>query len=307
MPAAAITGHVATTQISDDIHTSIFFEKETCTLSYVVFDERTLDAVIIDPVLDYDPASGSCSEASVSLIVDHVKKKNLNVQMLLETHAHADHLSAAQVLKRFFPMAKLTIGDRIREVQQIFREVYGFEDWFKADGHQFDRLVKDGETLKVGTMEFKCVNTPGHTPACSTWVLNGGVVAFTGDSMFMPDSGTGRCDFPGGSADDMYESIVEKIYRLPDATRLFVAHDYQPGGRDLRWETTVAEAKQFNIQIKEGTTREKYIEFRRARDKTLSAPRLIHPSVQVNINGGVMPPSDAKGRTFLKIPLRTRK
>lgn len=307
MSAILLTGHVETTQLAGDIHVSVFFERETSTLSYVVFDERTLDAVIIDPVLDYDPASGMCAEVSVNMIVDHVKKRNLNVQMILETHAHADHLSAAQVLKRIFPMSKLTIGDRILEVQQIFREVYGFEEWFKADGHQFDRLVKDGETFKVGSMEFKCVNTPGHTPACSTWVLNGGVAAFTGDSMFIPDSGTGRCDFPGGSADDMYDSIMEKIYRLPDTTRLFVAHDYQPDGRALRWETTVAEEKQFNIQIKEGTTREKYIEFRRARDKTLSAPRLIHPSVQVNINGGVIPPADAKGRQFLKIPLRVRK
>jgi glyoxylase-like metal-dependent hydrolase (beta-lactamase superfamily II) len=307
MPEMATTGHKDTTFISGTIHVGVFFEKDTSTLSYVVFDERSLDAVIIDPVLDYDPASGITSENSVSLIIDFVKKKNLSVQMILETHAHADHLSAAQILKRTFPMAKLTIGERIREVQQIFREVYGFEDWFKADGHQFDRLVKDGETFKAGTIEFRCMNTPGHTPACSTWVLNGGVAAFTGDSMFIPDSGTGRCDFPGGSADDMYDSIVNKIYKLPDATRLFVAHDYQPGGRELRWETTVADAKRSNSQVKEGTSREQYIEFRRTRDKTLSAPRLIHPSVQVNINGGVIPPPDSQGRHFLKIPLRSRK
>lgn len=305
MATPLMTGQVGTTKVGDDIEIAVFFEKDTSTLSYVVHDLKTRDAVIIDPVLDYDAAGCITSENTVRLLVDHARSKNLNVQMILETHAHADHLSGSSVLKREFPSAKLTIGSRIKEVQKIFTGVFGFENWFVADGHQFDRLVADGEAFDVGSLHFKAVNTPGHTPACSTWLLNG-KVAFTGDSMFIPDSGTGRCDFPGGSAETMYDSIVNKIYTLPDETRLFVGHDYQPGGRELRWETTVAEAKTSNIQLKAGTSRDEYIKFRADRDKTLSAPRLLFPSVQVNINGGIFPPVDEKGRQFLKLPVTAK-
>lgn len=308
MASPPITGLAGTTKI-ESAHGSVivaaFFEKDTSTISYVVHDEKTRDAVIVDSVLDYDPAACVTTEKSVALLIDYARKNALNVKMLLETHAHADHLSAAQALKREFPGARLTIGARIVEVQALFRDIYGYEAWFKADGHQFDRLVKDGETVGAGTLEFRNINTPGHTPACSTWLLNG-VAAFTGDSMFIPDSGTGRCDFPGGSATDMYDSIVKKIYALPDETALFVGHDYQPGGRELRWHTTVGEAKTANIQLKAGTSREQYIEFRTTRDKTLSAPRLLHPSVQVNINAGQLPRPDEKGRRFIKMPLHVR-
>ncbi len=302
MSSPLLTGMVGSTRLGDALDVAVFFEKDTSTISYVVYDSQSHDAVIIDPVLDYDPAGCVVAEKTVRLLCDFIQEKKLNLRMILETHAHADHLSAAQVLKRQFPGAMVTIGNRIREVQELFRGVYGIESWFTADGHQFDRLVADGERFRVGAMEFQAMHTPGHTPACSTWVLNG-FAAFTGDSMFIPDSGTGRCDFPGGSARDLYDSIAKKIYQLPDEMRLFVGHDYQPGGRPLRWETTVAEAKASNIQLKADTTREQYIEFRTARDKTLSAPRLLHPSVQVNINGGQIPPADELGRSFLKMPL----
>lgn len=302
MSSPLLTGMVGSTRLGDALDVAVFFEKDTSTLSYVVYDSQSLDAVIVDPVLDYDPAGCVVAEKTVRLLCDFIQEKKLNLRMILETHAHADHLSAAQVLKRQFPAAMVTIGNRIREVQKLFSGIYGIESWFTADGHQFDRLVADGERFRVGAMEFQAMQTPGHTPACSTWVLNG-CAAFTGDSMFIPDSGTGRCDFPGGSARDLYDSIAKKIYQLPDEMRLFVGHDYQPGGRPLRWETTVAEAKASNIQLKADTTREQYIEFRTARDKTLSAPRLLHPSVQVNINGGQIPPADEQGRCFFKMPL----
>lgn len=302
MTMQPVTGQVGSTKVGDAIEIGVFFEKDTSTLSYVVHDVKTNDAVIIDPVLDYDAAGCVTSENTVRLLVDYAKSRSLNVHMILETHAHADHLSGSSVLKREFPGAKLTIGARIKEVQKIFTDVFGFEDWFVADGHQFDQLIEDGESFNVGSLNFKAINTPGHTPACSTWLLNG-KVAFTGDSMFIPDSGTGRCDFPGGSAETMYDSIVNKIYKLPDETRLFVGHDYQPGGRVLRWETTVGEAKASNIQLKAGTSRDEYIKFRSERDKKLSAPRLLFPSVQVNINGGILPPDDDKGRKFLKLPV----
>lgn len=302
MSSPLVTGMVGSTKLGGSLDLAVFFEKDTSTLSYVIYDSQSLDAVIIDPVLDYDPAGCIVAEKTVGVLSAFIRENRLNLQMILETHAHADHLSAAQVLKRQFPLAKITIGDRIREVQKLFRSIYGIESWFAADGHQFDRLVADGEKFRIGSMEFHAMNTPGHTPACSTWVLNG-LAAFTGDSIFIPDSGTGRCDFPGGSARDLYDSITKKIYQLPDDMRLFVGHDYQPGGRPLRWETTVAEAKASNIQLKADTTREQYIEFRTARDKTLAAPRLLHPSVQVNINAGHIPPADGQGRRFLKMPL----
>lgn len=308
MATPPITGLAGTTRLESaqgSVTVAAFFEKDTSTISYVVHDQKTRDAVIVDPVLDYDPAACVTAEKSVALLIDYARKNALNVQMLLETHAHADHLSAAQALKREFPGARLTIGARIVEVQALFRDIYGHESWFQADGHQFDRLVRDGEIVRAGALQFRNINTPGHTPACSTWLLNG-VAAFTGDSMFIPDSGTGRCDFPGGSATDMYDSIVKKIYALPDETVLFVGHDYQPGGRELRWHTTVGEAKASNIQLKAGTSREQYVEFRTTRDKTLSAPRLLHPSVQVNINAGQLPLPDEKGRRFIKMPLHIK-
>lgn len=299
------SGYVTTTNIADNVDLAVFFEKDTSTLSYIVFDRASKDAVIIDPVLDYDPASGVVSETSVGILMDFISSELLHVVAILETHAHADHLSGSHALKKRLPEAKITIGSRITDVQQIFKNVYGFEDWFVPDGRQFDTLVKDGETFRAGTLKFKAVNTSGHTPACSTWIVNG-KVAFVGDSIFIPDSGTGRCDFPGGSADQLYDSITQKIYTLPDHTRLFVGHDYQPGGRPLRFETTVYESKTVNIQLSASTSKEQYIEFRTKRDKTLSAPRLIHQSVQVNINGGHIPPADAAGRQFLKIPVKQR-
>lgn len=278
-----------------------FYDAATNTLTYVVRDPKTYDAVIIDSVLDFDPASGKVSTTSVEKVLAYVKAENLTVRLLLETHAHADHLSASQVLKQAFPSAPLAIGDRIREVQETFKEVFDLPDGFRCDGSQFDRLLKDGETVAAGSLSFRVLFTPGHTPACSCYLFEDAL--FTGDLMFMPDSGTGRCDFPGGDAQALYRSVIGRVYSLPDATRVFTCHDYQPGGRALRFEATVGEQKAKNIQLTATTTCEAFVKFRTERDKTLSAPRLIYPSVQINIDAGRLPPPAKNGRRYLKIPL----
>lgn len=283
------------------IHVEPFYDPATNTLTYVVRDPKTYDAVIIDSVLDYDPASGRIATASVEKVLAYVKTENLTVRMLLETHAHADHLSASQVLKRAFPSAPLAIGERIREVQTTFKDVFDLPDAFRCDGSQFDRLLKDGEVVAAGSLAFKVLFTPGHTPACACYLFEDAL--FTGDLMFMPDSGTGRCDFPGGDAQALYRSVSERVYALPDSTRVFTCHDYQPGGRALRFEATVGEQKAKNIQLTAATTLDAYVRFRTERDKTLSAPRLIYPSVQINIDAGRLPAPAKNGRRYLKIPL----
>jgi len=278
-----------------------FFDRDTFTLTYVVFDEYSKDAVIIDPVLDYNPAASKISFESINKIQDFVRGKNLNIHFILETHAHADHLSGAAELKKRFVKAKIAIGRDITKVQDLFSKIFNLKN-FNTDGAQFDVLLNEQEALKAGTIEIKTIFTPGHTPACSSYLIDD--MVFVGDALFMPDYGTGRCDFPAGSAKDLYHSIHEKLYKLADSTKFFTGHDYQPNGRSLKYESTIGESKKLNIQLKDSTTEADYIEFRTKRDSTLAAPRLLLPSVQVNIDAGNLPQNEDNGDRYLKIPIR---
>lgn len=279
-----------------------FFDPATWTLSYVAWDPDTRDAVAIDTVLDYDPAASRIHAASVDALAAFVRSEKLRLHWILDTHAHADHLTGARALQQRFPDAKVAIGARIRDVQSVFARVLNLGDAFAADGHQFDRLLEAGETIEAGSLRVKVIATPGHTPACVCYLI--GDALFTGDTLFMPDYGVGRCDFPAGSAEDLYESITSRLYTLPDATRVFVGHDYQPGGREVLWETTIGEEKRQNVQLQADTGREAFVSFRKARDQRLGAPRLLFPSVQFNINGGRLPEPESNGTAYLKIPIR---
>lgn len=278
-----------------------FFDERTYTLTYVVYDADTKDAVVIDSVLDFDPASGRVWTESIDKVLALVAEHDLTVHWQLETHAHADHLSASQVLKDKLG-APVAIGKDIDAVQTIFGGVFARDDSFARDGSQFDRLVADGDTLHAGSLRVDVIHTPGHTPACVTYKIEDAI--FTGDALFMPDFGTGRCDFPGGSAESLYTSVHDTLYALPDETRVFVGHDYQPGGRDLAYETTIGASKAGNIQLTADTSREDYVAFRTGRDKGLSAPRLLLPSIQVNIDAGKLPAAADNGTSYLMIPLR---
>ncbi len=277
-----------------------FFDPATSTLSYVVFDPQSRDAVVIDPVLDYDPLSSSTATDSLEKLAAFVRQHELRIHHVLETHAHADHLSGSQYLARRFG-AKIGIGAGIRAVQSLFREVFDLPASFPTDGSQFDRLFDDGEEVAAGTLGFEVMATPGHTPACVSYRF--GDAVFVGDALFIEDAGTGRCDFPAGSADTLYTSIHERLYALPDATRVFVGHDYQPNGRELRHETTIGASKERNIQLRASTTRAEFVALRTARDATLAPPRLLYPSLQVNVDAGRLPRPHANGRRYLVIPL----
>lgn len=279
-----------------------FFDKATWTLTYVVYDASTKDAVILDPVWDYDPASSKMSTASADEVLDFVQKENLKVHYILETHAHADHVSGSQLLKKKLPGARVGIGARITDVQKVFKNVFNLGGEFKTDGSQFDLLLEEGQPLMAGSLKIETIYTPGHTPACGSYVI--GDAVFTGDALFMPDYGTGRCDFPAGSADDLYTSVHEKLYKLPDHYRVFVGHDYLPNGRPLAFESTIGEEKAKNVQLKAETSRQQFVEFRTNRDKGLAAPRLLLPSVQVNIDAGHLPQPENNGSRYLKIPIR---
>lgn len=279
-----------------------FFDKATWTLTYVAFDEASKDAIVVDPVWDYDPGSSKLSTESADSVLAFVKENNLKVHYILETHAHADHISGSQVLKQKLPGSKIGIGARITDVQKVFKEVFNLNPNFPVDGSQFDLLLNETESLTAGSLVIKTIFTPGHTPACSSYLIED--VLFTGDSLFMPDYGTGRCDFPAGSADDLYTSVHEKLYKLPDSTKVFVGHDYMPNGRGVEFESTIGESKMKNIQLKTETPREEFVNFRKNRDKTLAAPRLLLPSVQINIDAGSLPVPDDNGTRYLKIPVR---
>lgn len=276
----------------------------TFTLTYVVYDEKSRDAVVIDPVLDYDPLSSSTSTASLERLDALLKKEALRVHYVLETHAHADHLSGSQWLRRRYD-AKVGIGARITEVQKTFEDVFDLGPELAVDGTPFDRLFQDGEKVAAGTLELEVIATPGHTPACVSYRI--GDAVFTGDALFVEDYGTGRCDFPKGSADALYTSVHDRLYALPDATRVFVGHDYRPNGRELRVETTIGKSKRENIQLRAATTRIEFVEKRTARDATLAAPRLLYPSVQVNVNAGRLPRARDNGQRYLTIPLDLRR
>ena len=276
------------------------FDEATNTLTYVVYDPATKDAVIIDPVLDYDPRASQTGVESADRMLRWIREQGLNVHYIFETHAHADHLSAAQFLKANLG-ASVAIGEHIRRVQDTFKGVFGLGDDFPTDGSQFDLLVKDEDVLAAGSLEIRAMHTPGHTPACVSLLI--GDAVFTGDALFMPDYGTGRCDFPSGSAEHLYVSVHDKLYALPDETRVFVGHDYQPGGRDLAYETTIGESKRSNIRITAETTKEEFVRFRNERDKTLAAPRLLFQSVQVNVDAGRLPRVGDGSPRLLRLPL----
>ncbi len=278
-----------------------FFDKPTFTLTYVIYDTKTNDAIIIDPLLDYDPAASKVSTKSVEEVTKFIRENNLNPTGILETHAHADHLSGAQEFKIRFPNAKLAIGEKITLVQATFSKAFNLKG-FKIDGSQFDVLLRDGQTYSFGSITFKVISTPGHTPACSSYLI--GDMIFTGDSLFMPDFGTGRCDFPAGDAELMYESVMNKLYKLPDDTKVYTGHDYQPNGRELKFLSSIREEKEKNIHLNKDTSKEKYVQFRRERDKTLAAPSLLLQSIQVNINAGKLPQPEENGVSYLKLPIK---
>lgn len=277
-----------------------FFDTATNTVSYVVREPEGRACAIIDSVLDFDQAAGRTDTASADRIIAHIEAEGLNVAWILESHVHADHLSAAPYLQERLG-GKIGIGAQIRAVQDTFGKIFNEGTEFQRDGSQFDALFEDGSSFHIGQMRGDVMHTPGHTPACLTYVI--GDAAFVGDTLFMPDFGTARCDFPGGSARDLYASI-QRILSLPDATRIFVGHDYKAPGRDaFAWETTVGAQKAANVHVGDGASEEAFVAQREARDATLGMPRLILPSLQVNMRAGHMPPADDDGTVRLKVPL----
>ena len=277
-----------------------FFDEATYTVTYVVHDPQSRVCAIIDPVLDFDQASGRTSTASSDRVIEYIDVNDLNVSWILETHAHADHFSGAQYLK--LKKGGMTgIGELITDVQLVFKDLFNLGDSLSTDGSQFDHLLEEGDVLPLGKMNIRVMHTPGHTPACLTFVV--GDAVFVGDTLFMPDYGTARVDFPGGDAATLYHSI-QRIFELPDETRLFMCHDYKAPDRDeYAWETTVAEERAKNVHIHAGVTEQEFIEFRQKRDAQLGMPKLMLPSIQVNIRAGEMPPAEANGVAYLKLPV----
>ena len=275
------------------------FDNATWTVTYVVHDGPGSACAIIDSVLDYDPKSGRTRTASADKVIECVQAHRLKVEWILETHAHADHLTAATYLKSKLG-GRIGIGEHIRQVQKVFKGIFNLEPGFRQDGTQFDHLFRDGDEFRIGELSARAVHVPGHTPADLAYHV--GDAVFVGDTIFMPDVGTARCDFPGGDPDQLYSS-VRKLLSLPPRTRLFMCHDYPPEGRPPAFETTVAEQREKNIHVHDGVTREQFVQMRNKRDATLDMPVLILPSVQVNIRAGAMPPSEDNGVSYLKIPL----
>jgi len=275
-----------------------FFDPQTNTISYVVKDPNSKACAVVDSVMDIDYAAGRITFEHADEIIDYVKQNHLQVEWLIETHVHADHLSAAPYIQEKLG-GKIGIGDKITVVQDTFGKVFNEGTEFQRDGSQFDRLFSDGDTYDIGSMSAFIIHTPGHTPACMTHVI--GDAAFVGDTLFMPDGGSARADFPGGDAGTLYDSI-QKLLALPDDMRLFMCHDYAPGGREIKWETTVGEEKAHNIHVGGGKTKEEFVKFRTERDATLDMPRLIIPSLQVNMRAGEVP-KDEHGDKMLKVPV----
>ena len=276
-----------------------FFDEATNTVTYVVIDPGSKQCAIIDPVLDYDFASGRTATVTAERLVRYVEDNGLQLEWILETHVHADHLTAAPYIKDKLG-GQICIGSHIKSVQEVFVKLFNISD-VAADGSQFDRLITDGDELTLGSMHILVMHTPGHTPACKTFVV--GDAAFVGDTLFMPDFGTARCDFPGGDAAVLYQSI-QKIFALPGDTRLFMCHDYKAKGRDeFAWETSVAEQREKNVHIHDGISEVEFVAFREGRDKELGVPKLIIPSIQINIRGGYFPATEGNGTSYLKVPL----
>ena len=289
--------------IGGNLYVEALFDSVTSTISYLVMDRSSGDCALIDSVLDYDPKSGRTTSASADKLIGRVTELGGKVQWILETHVHADHLSAATYLKQILG-GQIAIGSQITQVQKVFGALFNADGRFARDGSQFDVLFDDEQPFTIGNLQARALHTPGHTPACMTYVLEieGQSIAFVGDTLFMPDYGTARCDFPGASARTLYRSI-QRILALPAETRLFMCHDYLPGGRELRYMTTVAEQRASNIHIHEGISEDSFVAMREARDATLEMPVLILPSVQINMRSGQLPEPEENGVRYLKIPL----
>ena len=275
-----------------------FFDQGTWTFTYVVYEKPNTPCVVIDSVLNYDPKSGRTKTKSADEVIAFVKEQGLTADWILETHAHADHLSAAPYIQKHLG-GKIAIGSHIQDVQKVFKGIFNLESEFPTNGSQFDYLIEEGQDIYAGNLTIHPLFVPGHTPACMAYAI--GDAIFVGDTIFMPDVGTARCDFPGGNAKTLYQS-VQKILSYPDDTRLFMCHDYPPTDRPIAYETTVGEEKQKNIHVHEGVTEPQFVEMRNQRDQTLEMPVLILPSIQVNIRAGHPPPAEANGKTYLKIP-----
>ncbi len=276
-----------------------FFDEPTNTVSYIVRDPGSNACAIVNSVMDIDYAAGRIGYKSADALIAFIRENDLKLEWLVETHVHADHLSGAPYIQGKLG-GKIGIGENITIVQETFGKIFNEGTEFQRDGSQFDQLFKDGDAYLIGTMTAHAMHTPGHTPACMTHVI--GDAAFVGDTLFMPDGGSARADFPGGNARTLYRSI-KRVLSLPEATRLFMCHDYGPNGRDIRWETTVAEQRAHNIHVKNEITEDEFVAIREARDKTLAMPRLIFPSLQVNMRAGRLPPPDESGKRFLKVPI----
>ncbi|CAI3790744.1 putative metallo-hydrolase [Pseudomonas sp. MM221] len=289
--------------IGNNLHVDAFYDKATSTISYLVMDRETRQCALIDSVLDYDPKSGRTCSASADRLIERVIELNASVRWVLETHVHADHLSAAAYLKEKLG-GHTAIGAHITQVQKVFGALFNAEPGFARDGSQFDVLLEDEGGFRIGNLHARALHTPGHTPACMSFMIEdaGEIAVFVGDTLFMPDYGTARCDFPGADARTLYRSI-RRLLAFPDQTRLFMCHDYLPGGRDMQYVTTVAEQRASNIHIHQGIDEDSFVAMREARDKTLDMPVLILPSVQVNMRSGQLPPPEENGVSYLKVPL----
>ncbi len=276
-----------------------FFDQQTNTVSYVVRDPASTACAVVDSVMDIDYAAGRLTYDGADRIIDFIQANGLDVEWIIETHVHADHLSAAPYIQQKLG-GLLGIGEHITVVQETFGKIFNEGTEFQRDGSQFDRLFEDGDSYSIGSMTAHAMHTPGHTPACMTHVI--GDAAFVGDTLFMPDGGSARADFPGGDARTLYRSI-RRVLSLPAETRLFICHDYGPNGRDIKWETSVAIERSHNIHVKDGVTEDEFVAMREARDATLAMPKLIIPSLQVNMRAGQLPPKDDNGKTYLKVPV----
>ena len=291
------------TRLDENFKIQGFFDKETSTISYLVYDLKSKKCAVIDSVLDFDFSSGTIDYHNAEKIISYIEKLKLDLEWLIETHVHADHLSASPYIQKKLG-GKIGISEKISDIQNIFGKTFNAGTEFQRDGSQFDRLFKDNDEYKIGNINCKVINTPGHTPACTAHVIGNSI--FVGDTLFMPDLGSARADFPGGDARELYRSI-RKILSYPDDTFIFVCHDYPPTSRKVEWVTTVGEQKKNNIHVKTSIEEDEFVKVREARDKTLSMPKLIIPSIQVNMRAGNLPPAEDNGEVFIKVPINTMK
>jgi glyoxylase-like metal-dependent hydrolase (beta-lactamase superfamily II) len=287
----------------ENLHIKGFFDDQTSTISYVVHDNIKKKCAVIDSVLDFDYSSGDIDYVNADKIISYVDQNKLNVEWLIETHVHADHLSASPYIQKKLG-GKIGISEKISDIQNIFGKTFNAGTEFQRDGSQFDKLFKDNDEYKIGNINCKVINTPGHTPACTAHVIGNSI--FVGDTLFMPDLGSARADFPGGDARQLYRSI-QKILSYPDETRIFVCHDYPPSSREVKWSTTVGEQKENNVHVKTSVLEDEFVKIREARDKTLNMPKLIIPSIQVNMRAGNLPPPEDNGSVYIKVPINSIK